>query len=311
MTIYLDIIFLENLCMNYIILFATALIIKNKIKHFRIIISSTLGAIYAIISLLSIFEIYTTLVFKILVSVLMVHIAYNPLNIKELFKRLMLFYLTSFAFGGCAFALLYFVKPQDIFMKNGMYIGTYPIKIVLLGGMVGFALIVNTFKAIKNKINRKDIYCEIEVEFNSRKTHAKALIDTGNMLKDPITRMHVIVVQKDLLKNILPSRILNNIDNILGGGDLNVFNIIEDSDYMNKFKLIPFSSLGVQHGLLLGFKADNVRILYNEELKEMKNIIIGIYEKELSKNNTYTALIGLDTIVEEGYDNEYFKYAKS
>lgn len=310
MTIYLDVIFLENLCMNYIILFATALIMKNKARHFRIIISSTLGAIYALITLLSIFEAYTNVMFKILISILMVYIAYNPVNIKELIKRLMLFYLTSFAFGGCAFALLYFIKPQEIFMKNGLYIGSYPIKIALLGGLIGFCLIVNTFKVIKNRINKKDIYCYIEIEFDNKRTYMKSLIDTGNMLKDPITSMPVIVVQKDILKDILPNEILRNVENIVGGGILNVFSIIENTDYVNRFKLIPFSSLGVQHGLLLGFKADNVRIQYNEEIKEIKNVIIGIYEKKLSKNNAYTALIGLDTIIEEEFDNEYIKYVK-
>ena len=52
--------------------------------------------------------------------------------------------------GGCAFALLYFIKPENIIMKNGVYIGTYPIKIALLGGIVGFVVTYIAFKIIKN-----------------------------------------------------------------------------------------------------------------------------------------------------------------
>ena len=48
MTIYIDIIFLENIIMNSIILYATSIIIKQKTKFFRIIISSGIGAIYSI-----------------------------------------------------------------------------------------------------------------------------------------------------------------------------------------------------------------------------------------------------------------------
>ncbi len=33
MTVYLDVVLIENLCMNYIILFATAYIVKIKINH--------------------------------------------------------------------------------------------------------------------------------------------------------------------------------------------------------------------------------------------------------------------------------------
>lgn len=311
MILYIDVIFLENLCINYIILFATGIITKNKIKKLRIFISSILGSIYAIISIFSIFQMYTNIFFKILISILMVHIAYRPENIKELIRKLMVFYLTSFAFGGCAYALLYIIKPQNIFMKNGMYIGTYPIKIALLGGLIGFSLIVNVFKMIKNRINKKDIFCYIEIEFNNKKACMKSLVDTGNMLKDPISNMPVIVVEKEKLNNMIPTEILEDLENIVSGNNEKFFELIKDSELINRFRLIPFSSLGNQHGLILGFKADNVHIEYNDEIKETKKVIVGIYSKQLSKGNTYNALIGLDTIVEEDIKDEYIRCIKS
>lgn len=48
MTIYLDVVFLENICMNVIILYATGIVTKSKCKIFRIFISSAIGAAYAI-----------------------------------------------------------------------------------------------------------------------------------------------------------------------------------------------------------------------------------------------------------------------
>ena len=43
MTIYLDIVLIENLCMNYIILFATGYIMKVKLRHIKMIISAAVG----------------------------------------------------------------------------------------------------------------------------------------------------------------------------------------------------------------------------------------------------------------------------
>ena len=40
MTIYLDVVFLENICMNSIILFATGLVTKCKCRIIRITIAS-------------------------------------------------------------------------------------------------------------------------------------------------------------------------------------------------------------------------------------------------------------------------------
>ena len=124
MTIYLDIVLIENLCMNYIILFATGFIMKLKLHHIRLAISGLLGGAYAILTYIQVLPLFSTMGIKILLSVAMVYIAFMPKNVKAMLKQLVVFYLVSFAMGGCAFALLYFVKPEDIFMRNGVYIGT-------------------------------------------------------------------------------------------------------------------------------------------------------------------------------------------
>lgn len=296
--------------MNYIILFAVGMISKYKIKHIRLILSSVLGSAYAIMSFLPMLNIYSNIIFKIILSIGMVYLAFAPRNVKQLFNMLMLFYLTSVALGGCAFALLYFIKPQEIFMKNGLLIGTYPIKIALLGGTIGFVLIITTFKVVKNKISRKDMFCEIEITFNSNSTKIRAMIDTGNMLREPITKMPVIVVQSDSLAQILPKKILNNLQKIMGGDLKENDDIVIEDELISKLRVIPFSSLGKQHGLLLGFKPDNVKIEYDENIKVLDNIIIGIYEKELSKDKLYKALIGLDIMGEEEIKNESYRSFK-
>ena len=49
MIIYIDIIFIENIIMNTIILYATAIILKQKVKNIRLIISAVIGSIYSIL----------------------------------------------------------------------------------------------------------------------------------------------------------------------------------------------------------------------------------------------------------------------
>lgn len=132
MTIYLDVVLLENLCMNYIILFATGYILKIKVKHIRLIIAALLGGVYSILAYTQILMAYSNIVMKIILSIAMVYISYKPSNVKLLVKQIMIFYLISFVFGGTAFALLYFIRPQDILIKDGVFIGTYPLKIALL-----------------------------------------------------------------------------------------------------------------------------------------------------------------------------------
>ena len=293
-TIYVDIVLLENFCMNYIILFGTAYIIKIKVKHLRILASSIIGAIYAILAYSGIFKLYENIFVKIILSICMVYVAYNPKNIKGIIKELIVFYLVSFTLGGCAFALLYIVKPQDIFIKDGVFIGTYPIKIVLLGGVVGFTITYISFKVVKNRMNKSELIYEIYIRLEEKELKLKVMLDTGNMLKDPISNSPVALIDKTKLYELLPKEILDNSKEMLGGEFKNQDEI--DYKYKSRLRIIPFTSVGKQNGMLLGIKADEIRIITDVEEIINEKAIIGIYDRKFSKTDKYCGLIGLDML---------------
>ena len=295
MTIYIDIVLIENIIMNYIILYGTGILAKAPPKQARLIIASIIGAIYAIIAYMSVLKIYSTFILKIILSIIIIYIAFNPQNIKKMLKQLVLFYLTSFVFGGAAFYLIYVVKPQNIIIKNGVFVGTYPLKIAILGAIVGFIVIVLAYKIISHKLSKKSLFCKIKIKLCNSELNTTALIDTGNLLKDPISNMPVIVVERTALYDILPKQILNNLENILGG-DLKNFSNEVKQKYISKLKVIPFSSLGKQNGMLLGIKADEVNIENEEENITKDNVIVGIYDKSLTKKGEYRALIGMNLL---------------
>lgn len=294
-TIYVDVIFLENLIMNSIILYATAIILKIKPKTVRVIISSTIGSIYSIILYVTNMKIYTSIISKIILSAIMVYVAFNPQNVKKMWKQLLIFYLTSFVFGGVSLYLIYVIKPQNILMKNGMFAGQYVLKVIMLGAIVAFIIIKISLKIIKTKFNPKDIYCKIKFKLNGKQVETKAMIDTGNLVKEPITNTPVVIVESSLLYGVLPKEILNNLENILGG---NLEEIPEEIqlEYISKLRCIPFASLGKQNGMLVGIKVEEMEIESEDEKKKIDNVIIGIYDKSLTKRGEYRALVGMEII---------------
>ena len=240
---------------------------------------------------------------KILLSIAMIYISFGTTNIKKQIKEILVFYLTSFAFGGSAFAMIYFIKPQNIIMKNGVYIGTYVFNTILIGGILGFVLINIVFKIVKRRIKKEDMNCEIIIIFNKRSVKVNSMIDTGNMLKDPISKKNVAIVEKDIISKILPYEIINNLENILKG------KIIESEPnvdkYMSSLKIIPFSSIGNDHGLILAFKPDEVYVKYDEQIEKKSNLLIGIYDRKLFVHNQYNAIVGLEILNKEENINEF------
>lgn len=215
MTIYIDIVLIENLIMNYIILYATGIVLKRKIKKIRLILASLLGAIYSLIAYISTFEIYANMLLKIILSIMIVYIAFNAPNIKQIGKDLLLFYLVSFVFGGAAYAFIYIIRPQDILMKNGLFLGTYPLKTIIIGAIFAYVIVITAFKIVKSKFLAKDMFCKVKIKLNEKEIETNAMIDTGNLLKEPISNTPVIVVEHTLLYDCIPKQILNNLENMI------------------------------------------------------------------------------------------------
>jgi len=122
-------------------------------------------------------------------------------------------------------------------MKNGVY--QYPIKIALLSGIVGFIIIQIAFKFIKNRLTKDGMYCKVKIIIKNNDTDINCLVDSGNLLKDPIMNLSVIVVEKEKLREILPSEILDNIVLIKKEGDLKCENNLIN-EYITRIRLVPF-----------------------------------------------------------------------
>lgn len=289
--------------MNYIILFACVIILKVKPKKIRLLASSSIGAMYTVIMYLNIIPIYSNFIMKFILSVVMVYIAFYPQSVKKLCKQLVIFYLISFAFGGCVFGLMYLVKPQLVQIRRGVFVGTYPIKIAIIGGLVAFTIIQLSFKLVKTKLTKKDMIYTLELSLFEKKVQIDALLDTGNFLREPITGVPVVIVEKEALSQLIPNEIIINSNKIIGGDTSEIDVSGEFAKYISRFRIIPFSSVGKQNGLLLGIKIDSIKVILDDAVETTKNIIIGIYDKSFTKNKLYSAIFGLD-ILEGSSNNE-------
>lgn len=301
MTIYVDIIFIENLLLNYIILMATSLISKCKVRYIPFLLSSSLGGLYSIVNYVLSLELVENILFKLLLSIFMIQIAFTNLKLKQFFKVIIMFYLTSLTFGGASFMLLFLISPENVIYENGHFIGTYPIKVALVGGIIGFIVIFIVSELQKNRLSSADLLCELEIFYNGKNKKIKTLIDTGNLLKEPISKEDVIIVEKASLKDIVEENVLKEIKNIMNG---TLLGDVSEDVYKYRFKVIPFTSLGNENGVLIGFKPDYIKIHSPNEEIIKNNILIGIYDGKLSKSNLYVSLIG-PNILKEGNVNEY------
>lgn len=285
MIVYLDIVFLENVVMNYIILIATSLISKNRIKLIPLFLASIIGALYAILNFILPMNTLENIFFKIFISIVMIKISFVDLKIRKFLTALIMFYLTSLTFGGASFMVMF------LNIKNE----------VMYGALLGFVLIFIVSKTIKKRIIDTNLFCELEIFYDGKSSKIKTLVDTGNLLKEPISNEDVIIVEKESLKTFINDKVLREIKNIING---NLLGDVDEEIYRYKFKVIPFTSLGNDNGILLGFKPDYIKVYSDDEEMVKNDIFVGIYDGKLSSVNAYSSLIGVNILKGEDV-NEY------
>lgn len=298
MEIYLDILLLENLVINYLILYVTARFSRVRVSTLRLFAGAIVGALYVVFIILQPgMKVYYTAFAKILLSVFIIAITFSPRKVLPFLKTLVIFYISTFIFAGAALAFLYF-NQQGGFVRNGIiYVFGQSKGSLMFFGIVTVGIIVKIFmEVIQSRINKDKLLIPVKIAFDNRIIGLPALVDTGNSLKDPLTNIPVMVVEFKALEELLPSEIRSIFENSKED-DLNcVTSTISSSRWFSRFRLIPFSSLGKENGMLIGFKPDFIEVGEEEEKRDIKNVIVGIYNRSLSGNDKYKALLGPELV---------------
>ena len=127
---------------------------------------------------------------------------------------------------------------------------------------------------------------DIEISFFDNKAVVSAFVDSGNLAVDPMDMSPVLLIKKDLAKTILPENIieLSGIDSL-------------EKSVKKRIRLIPVSRGGQTH-VLVGVKADNVKMLKGDREEEL-SVTLAI-DKEGGDFGGYKALMpsaALDNVV--------------
>lgn len=294
--VYGDVIFVENLVMNCIILFSTAKLTRSRYKKLNIFLASIIGSVYSVFYYFPGYEYLYTWFLKLIFSLFIIALAFNPYNLKEFGRAVAVFYIVSLIFGGAAFGVFYFINGIKFSYQGIFYMESFPIKLLFASILSAYIIIKFSWGYIVSKIRREKILMDVSVLQENKRIYLVALVDTGNSLTDPITNLPVLIAEYEIVKELLPAEIQRifeeNKDN-----NLNVIaSVLSKSEWMTKFRFIPFKSLGNENGMLIGFKPDAINIEDKNTKKNIKDIIIAIYNKKLSKDGEYNALLHPDIL---------------
>ncbi len=202
--------------------------------------------------------------------------AFGYRRFKFFWQATITFYITTFILGGGLIGLHYFFQYESPFSKSLLIASVKgfgdPISWVFV--IIGFPVIwfISTKQSEKWEMSkiRFNETVKVYVEMMGMKWNFTGLVDSGNQLYDPITKLPVMIVSTNQLKDELPSEILKtsqNPDEYLNGSIL----LPQGWDY--RLRMIPARTVGQSGELLVAFKPDQIVIETKAGQIEPKGLI--------------------------------------
>lgn len=297
--LYIDIIFLINLIMDFFILWATAKVGRIQTKGWRLFIAALVGACYSLVVLLPQWQITTTFSAKLICSIIMVIVAFFPFSIRNIFKSLMYFYLISFVMGGAVMGLIYLTNQSPVYSQawNGaaVILADISYQWLIVGLLIAIMLAFYVAKYIRRNWQKSALQNPVTVSINNSTITVNGFLDTGNQLYDPISRKPVIIVESSVFNKLIPDFIREMVEKNNGVYLQKDFSQLNE-EWRAKLQLIPFSSIGKNNGLLLAIRPDWVEVSYGTDVFRTSQALVGLYSKKLSPDGIYQALLHPDLL---------------
>jgi len=298
LVIYLDIIVLLNIAIDALLLWFTAYFRKERVVWWRILLASLFGSLYlAFLFLPSFAPMYQWSV-KLLFSVIMLWIAFGFRRLLAFIQHLIIFYFVAFVFGGGVFGLQYLLSSRSeivngiiVTHNDGFGVGSKPTFFVLLAGfLLVYLLSRKSYHAIQEPRRIEAFLVDVVVKVMGESIICRGLVDTGNQLHEPITRIPVMVMESRLFAHLLPPALLdgeeeNRLEKVDG--------LLETlpTEWQTRLRLIPYRSVSSGMNFLLAFKPDEVVLIQKGVRYETSRVLIGLNSFGLSANQQYQAIV--------------------
>lgn len=186
--IYLDVYFIYNFLLDFIVLIITKKVLAVETKVHKIIAGAMLGATYAVINLVVNFNFFIkTIMTYLIVVTIMVVIAFGKATVNVCLRRVTATYVITFLLNG-----IINVIPVKYTAKNTILMAV--VLAISVGMMFNF-----TLKSIK----QEQLIFDVEIYNGEKEIKIRALKDTGNNLFEPVTNKPVSVVEEKVVKDFI------------------------------------------------------------------------------------------------------------
>lgn len=259
--VYIDLYFLVNASMDLLCLAMTAAVLHRPARRRRLLLASLLGGLWAVFTLLSGISGALGVLLDLLFAVVLAAAAFSEKHGKasRLLQNAGAFALLSALLGGLMTVLYRFLNrlelPLEVLQGDSLSAWMFAI----LAAVAGF-FTLRGGRLFRRSGAIREVHLEVTVDGKTALLHA--LVDSGNLLCDPLSGRSVALADPAKLAPCLPPGLLHALEHP------------EDapSEYARRIRLIP-ARTATGEGMLAAFAPDRLLVITKTERLSTNDLI--------------------------------------
>lgn len=251
--LYVDVLFLVNFMMDYILLLIVRKMLKCSATHANVCLGATIGSLLTcIVVILPIpYPFIKLILFHLVVNTCMIRAGLKIKTIRHFVKAYIMLYIGSFLLGGIMEIFQAYVKFGALF---------------LMIAIAGYYTVLGIWKFMSYIQRWNQCHCKVELYLGHGKYEINGMIDTGNGLRDPISGLPVSILDRTTAKRLLGEERVENV------------------------RYIPYQTIGKKAGVLPVLQIDKMCVYRDTECWTSQPLI-GISEEERFAGGEYEMIL--------------------
>lgn len=270
MEVIIEYVLVDNLVINFLILFLTSKILKVDLNKIRTIFANIFGTGMAFLFPILNLPASVFVLLKLLIGGIISLIAFDCKTIKRFFINYFVFISSTALFGGISFIICFLSTGKlnpDIFQSLNL---NFPVGAILGIAFVYFYVVLGAIKTINERKKISEFVFSAQVKKGDKKVYFKGYLDTGNTLIDPKTNQPVVIVQYALFNKIFKVPI----EKILTQKSI---------DEVEGARYIEYKTVGKEIKKMLVFPVEKLIVKTGEKTVERKDAILGLSFQKFTK----------------------------
>lgn len=258
--VYIDLYFLINASMDFLCMLITGRLLHRCMAMWRLLLGAVLGGVYAAFALLLGFSGVLGFLLDCVTAILLAAIVFASRGVRiwRVLQSALVYVLVSMVLGGIMTALYTWLNRMELPFEA---LQGDNLSVWLFGLLALVAGIATSRGGRFLGLSQKTRSVTVKAVLFGRSVELRAMVDSGNLLRDPVSGRGVIVADRERLRAALPSDLLKEGKE----GERAVFSWLDrSSKHASQVRLIPtYTATG--SGLLVAVVPDRLTVREGKE----------------------------------------------